>query len=67
METESRKHIKPSFDPQLIANFHKFWGNIHEPTTSYPATTLSLAANRTDFFYYNYSLDYKKACKTSLG
>lgn len=36
METASGKQNKPSFDPQLIANFQQVWDNIfHRPWRFY--------------------------------
>lgn len=32
MEIASRKQVKPSFDPQLIANFQQVWDStFHQP------------------------------------
>src|SRR5512145_590009 len=50
METVSEKHIKPSFDPQLIANFQQVWDStFHQPWRPIYKTDMRLDQNY-DFF-----------------
>lgn len=50
MKTVSRKRIKPSFDPQLIANFQQVWDStFHQPWKPIYSTDMRLNQNY-DFF-----------------
>jgi len=68
MENANGKHIEPSFDPQLIANFQHVWDStFHQPWRPIYKTDMRLNQNY-DFFkvIVNKLKRYNESCDMTI-